>query len=841
MRNQGCGPGRSRGAPRKVTVRTVVAVLALVLAPAAAAGAVNISGKVVDENGAPVKGAVVSASNPGAAVPSASASSDAAGLFHFDLPDGGHYSLRAERDGYFVFTNPDLELDAGVPIEIRLSHLKELAESVDVRYSPPVIDPQQTSDSERLNNEQILNIPYPASQDYRNALPLMTGVVQDSAGQIHFNGGSTAETNYRLNGFDVSDPTTGNLTTRLNVDTVQTLEWDSSRFSADKGKGSAGTLDIKTEMGDDHFRFNTTNFVPGIAFQNGAYLNHWAPRLLFSGPIKKHRAWFHNAFDTYYSVDTIAGLPSGQNRARSFTGSDLARVQWNISDAQILTASFLVNIADSVRNGLSFLTPASATTNRRGALFLGAIKDQFMIGGGLVEFGFSDSHLYSRISPQGDQPYVVTPYGAQGNYFQNSTAHSQREEWLANGFIRPLHALGTHQIEIGSDVERSSLDQTLDRRSFNVVGAANTLVRSIQFLGSPAQFRSNIEVYGYVMDKWNPEPNLTLEGGIRTQWDEYTGGAPAAPRLAAAWVPAHLPAPLGGTKFSLGWGLFYDPITLGVLALSQEQTSVSTFYAPDGSVLGPPVYTSFALRTGDVRLPRFSVASFSAERKLPWSIYSRLNLIDREGSRGLTFENMFLTPYSNTYLLSNVARQRYRAAEVNFRKVFLSKYEWSVSYTRSVAFTTAAVNYSIENPIFSPQAPGSLPWDAPNRVLVWGWAPVDKHWFPGFAQRFIGETNLELLLDYHTGFPFTATTENGLIYGQPDGLRFPAYATLNLGLERVFAFHGFLWAGRVAMVNVLDRLNSNVVNADANSPQFLAFGQGQARAFNFRLRLLGRK
>jgi hypothetical protein len=50
-----------------------------------------------------------------------------------------------------------------------------------------------------------------------------------------------------------------------------------------------------------------------------------------------------------------------------------------------------------------------------------------------------------------------------------------------------------------------------------------------------------------------------------------------------------------------------------------------------------------------------------------------------------------------------------------------------------------------------------------------------------------------------------------------------------------------LWAWRVGLINALNRANPNVVNNDANSPQFLAFGRGQARAVNVRLRFLGRK
>ena len=118
----------------------------------------------------------------------------------------------------------------------------------------------------------------------------MSGAVQDNNGQVHFNGGDTDETNYRLNGFDVSDPARGNLTTRLNVDTVQTLEWEASRFSPEKGKGSAGTLEIRTQMGDDHWRFGGTNFIPGLAAQSGLYVNHWSPRAHGFGPDKERQS-----------------------------------------------------------------------------------------------------------------------------------------------------------------------------------------------------------------------------------------------------------------------------------------------------------------------------------------------------------------------------------------------------------------------------------------------------------------------------------------------------------------------------------------------------------------------
>jgi len=803
-----------------------------------AIGVIGMDGRVVDDNGAPVPGVRVIAAPAGTTKPPSlgGTTTDAAGAFRLTVPDRGTWAVFAQEEGFFLFVRPDLIVDRDTTLEIHLSRLKEMSESLDVRYSPPVIDPEHTGDTKALQSPAILNVPYPAGQDYRSALPLMSGAVQDNSGQVHFNGGETNETNYRLNGFDVSDPATGGLTTRLNVDTVQTLEWEASRYSPEKGKGSAGTLEIRTQMGDDHWRFGGTNFIPGLAAQNGLYVNHWSPRATVSGPIKKGRGWFHNAFDAYYTANTIPQLPGGQNRNNSLTTTDLTRFQWNLSDSQILSGSFLINLGDDRRAGLSFLNPAQTTTNSRHSLMLGTIKDQLIIGGGVLEFGFANTNAYNRSAPQGDQPYVVTPFGASGNYFRDDKTWSSRQEWLINGFVKPIRWHGSHQIEVGADVERSNLNQTIYRHEFTVVRADNSIVRSIQFAGSPQQFRTNVEAYSYVVDRWSPLATLTVEGGFRTQWDEYTGGAPPAPRLAAAWAPKLL----GGLKLSAGWGVFYDAATLGMLALSQEQTSVSTYYAPDGTQVGVPVQSMFVLRPHDVRLPRFAMSSFTAERKLPLGLNGRVNLISRQGSRGFSFEQTIENPSTNLYVLDNVAREKYRAAEFEARRTFLAKYQWFASYTRSEARSTAVIGYSIENPLLTPQTGGPLPWDAPNRVVMWGWAPVSKQWFPRLLRPIVGETDFQVLGDFQTGFPFSAVTETGYIAGQPGAYRFPDYLTLNVALERKFPFHGYMWAFRGALVNSLDRQNANVVNNDFNSPDFMAFQRGQARAVNVRLRFIGR-
>jgi len=58
---------------------------------------------------------------------------------------------------------------------------------------------------------EILDVPYPASQDLRKRLAAAyQGVVQGRRRPAsHVNGGATDQTNYMLDGFNISDPVSG--------------------------------------------------------------------------------------------------------------------------------------------------------------------------------------------------------------------------------------------------------------------------------------------------------------------------------------------------------------------------------------------------------------------------------------------------------------------------------------------------------------------------------------------------------------------------------------------------------------------------------------------------------
>src|SRR4051794_32437241 len=178
-------------------MRVLPLLFLFAVAPTVVCAQVAITGRVVDETGAGVGGARVELKSASGTV--TAASSDRAGNFHVSLAGTGDYAIQAERLGFYLFKGaPRAFSGPASELTITLNHVQDFADKIDVTYSPPAIDPAQPAERRELDNKEIQTIPYPASHDFRNALPLVDGVVQDNSGRAHFNGGQTSQTNYTL-------------------------------------------------------------------------------------------------------------------------------------------------------------------------------------------------------------------------------------------------------------------------------------------------------------------------------------------------------------------------------------------------------------------------------------------------------------------------------------------------------------------------------------------------------------------------------------------------------------------------------------------------------------------
>lgn len=792
------------------------------------AGEVTLSGRVVDENNVPVAGSAVTLKLAGQSQ-SLEAVADPTGAFRAQLPQPGSYLITAEHAGFFTLKDRPADIHEGSnEIVLALNHVRNTSESVDVRASPSPIDIEQTESERQLSGLQIFEVPYPSTHNLRNALPLMPGVIRGPKGDLHFDGGAESQTQYMLDGFNISDPLTGTFQTHLSVEAVRSLDHQSGRYSPEFGKGSSGALAIHTESGDDAWRHSATNFIPGLDTGGGVRVGAYTPRLNFSGPIVKGRAWFSDNIDGNYNQLLVPDLPSGHNTRTSYGGSNLLHTQVNLTPGNIVYADFLANFNNTPTAGLGVLDPLPTTVDLRNREWFLSAKDQiYLARGALLEIGFADLRTFAREIPQGQALYVFTPNGRQGNFYVDSTQKSERKQFLANLFLPAFHWGGTHEFKTGMDVDRLGYSQDTRRTGFENLDVTGNVLRKVTFAGNGILEQPSLEASSYVVDTWKIKPNLLVQGGVREDWDELVRSVVFSPRVAVSYAPFDWK----NTKLAGGYAVIYDATAPQLFSRPLDQYSLTTLYNPDGSIQGGPAVTAFTIG-GHLKMPRYQNWTLGLEQLLPARILLGVNLLRKRSQDGFTYLNVLgpaAPEFQSVYRLESQRRDVYDSAEIRLHQAFGKGYEWMASYTRSRATSTAVLDVTVDQPIPISDNAGRLPWDSPNRFLSWGYLPTPlKNWAVAY------------LFEDRTGFPFSVVDQIGQVAGQPDSRRFPNYLNLNLHLEWTLHLAGYRFALRGGMNNVTDHRNPTVVKNTLGSPQFLTFYGSDGRHFVVRLRWLGR-
>ncbi len=786
---------------------------------------------VVDENGQAVSGAQLTITEPGREA--AHLWTDYAGNCSYALLQRNPYQIHVEKPGFYQADESGIDARRN-SVRVVLAHEQVVREQVNVTASTLGIDTEQVSDQSTMNTPEIVNIPYPTSRDIRNLLPFNPGVVQDSTGQVHVAGSEMWETLDTMDGFDIRSPVGGSLSLRLSADAVRSIDSETTRYPVEFGRATGGVIALYTGMGDDKFRFNATNFIPSFRNLNGIRFDKFVPRFTFSGPLRRSRAWWYDGVETEYDNIYISELPANANTDELVRGSNLLKVQDNVTAANILTAGLLYNNYHSPYDGISSLTPQQSTLKRNTVACLPYLRDQqSFAGGALFDLGIGYVRIRDGYEPHSNAPYQITPELPKGSYFENLTGRSQRLEGTAAMYLPPRHWMGRHDVKAGLDLDHITFDQNQTRTPVSYLRENGTLLRESVFAPAPAFTMHNTEIGAYVQDRWQLTKGWLVEPGLRFDTDEIVRRPLVSPRVAVVYAP---PGDKDQTKISAGIGLYYEHTQLEYLAQTYAGVRYDTYYAADGMTpVGPALQTEFTANDGLLHAPRALNWSVEVERKLPWSILGGANFIDKRTTNVLTFANLGVAPaFVGDYLLTNGREDRCSSEEFDLKKLFGNGYTLFVSYTHSSARTNAALDYLPTPSPLGAQQSGLLAWDVPNRIISWGWLPVPlkmlkKRW------------DFVFLLDRRTGFPYTAVNAADQVVGAAGAQRFPAFVNFSPGLEWKFHFRGQYWGLRGVMENATDSGNPLIVNNVKDSQKFGTFSEFQGRAFTARIRLIGTK
>jgi hypothetical protein len=807
---------------------------------------VRVTGRVTNETKTPVAGAKVTMADV-PATRSFHAISDPTGAFVLQLPGPGAYSVKVDREGFYVVSEPTVLVPAnasgGAPFElnIALHSTNEIRSTIEVKGDPGTIDMDRVTPQTTLSNRTLYDVPFPNQNNLRSGLRMIPGVIQDSSGGVHLFGGSEDQAQYSFEGFQLNDPLTGNFDARMSLESVQSVDVQSSPSGAEMGRGAAGTMTLHARTGGDKFQYSATNLFPGIDVGQGTRFSSWTPRGNISGPWRKGRAWFFNTAELQFVRTTVPQLPKGQDSSKSWRFNDLLHNQINLTQNNILFVGLLFNYWYAPRNGITFLDPLSTTVSQRSNQWFGYVRDQHSFSrSSMIEFGFAASWTHSGAVPQGTSPYLITPSGRLGNYYADARRDAQRQQGLVDYYLPSFHWLGQHQLKTGADIVHLAYEQNVSRSIIDYLSNIGAIIRSITFSGSGALSRANDESAAYLQDSWRVRPWLLVEAGWRADEDHLLHRLNSSPRAGFAISPPGME----NTRILGSFARIIDPTNLRLFTRPLDQSAISTYFDSAGNVIYGPV-TSVFTSGPKLQNPRADVWNLGVERVLPRLLEAKLQFIRRRSWDGFDYQNSLPAndqlpailagapnpgPLTADYLLTNQRQDHYGSVEIALQQPLKGRFEWMVSYTRSAAMSNAVIERTIDQPLGVAENSGPLPWDAPNRFLSWGYLPA---WGRSWA--------IAYMLDWHTGLPFSIQDPYGQLVGTADDHRFRQFFELNLFIERQLSVNGYRVAVRAGFNNITGHSNPNIVDNVLGSPTFLSEYGGQARALNFRLRFLGHR
>ena len=151
---------------------------------------VRLAGRVTNQNDVPIDGAKITVED----IPvtrSWEAVSDPTGSFFLQLPAAGDYSLKVDREGFFVASEPRVTVPAeateATPFEVHVSleSIHEIRSTVEVKGEPGLADMDRVTPQTTLSSRTLYDVPFPNPNSLRSGLRMVPGLVQDSAGGIH--------------------------------------------------------------------------------------------------------------------------------------------------------------------------------------------------------------------------------------------------------------------------------------------------------------------------------------------------------------------------------------------------------------------------------------------------------------------------------------------------------------------------------------------------------------------------------------------------------------------------------------------------------------------------------
>lgn len=773
----------------------------------------------------PLPGATVTLHPPAGGPPVAGVTDDD-GNTRFESLQPGDYVIAAEMEGFRTIRKR-VTVTGGSTVAVAIElPLAQLSTTVEVRVDSTREAARQSELPMELKQELIRIAPL-VNEKFQDALPLVPGVLRGPDGLLNLKGARASQSGLLVNSVNVTDPVTGQYAMELPIEAIEDVKVHANPYSSEFGKFTGAVTTIETRQGTNSFKFLFTNFFPRFRWEDGTVkgLESFTPRLAVSGPIVKNKLWYIQNFDYRYILTPVPSLPERYNDTKTETFDSFTRLDWAINESHNATAVLSLYPQNLSYVNLDTFHPQGVTPNYRQRGFFAAFNEKAVLNlNSLLDTTFSVKDLEARIWGQSLDPMTITPGVWEGAYYNTQDRRSRRYEWAQTVTVSQRRWLGQHNPRLGYLISRASFTGTDLSREVRIRREDGTLFERFEFVGPGALDQGVTEATAFFQDAWQISAPLTLDLGVRFDWDSLSRQAHLAPRTGFAWLPFPRDP---RTVVRGGFGVFYDKIPLNAGAFTQYQQFRVTDYAGDGmtAVRGPLTFAN-VVDGGRLENPYSLTWNLELDREVFPGLLIRLGFQNREQRHDLLLKARDgATPQ---LALSNLGSSSYREWLASLRFRFRKEDELTFSYVRSSAvgnlnaFETYFGNYHY--PVIRPDEIGPQPFDVPNRFLLTGITRLP--W--GFR--------LAPVVDIRDGFPYSRTDqEQRFVSARNRGGRFPLFFSLDFSvvkqvdikfLKKVYRTH----IG-IKVYNLTNHWNPRDVQGNVDSPDSGTFYNSVGRLF----------
>ena len=743
------------------------------------------------------------------------------GNYDFQSVPAGEYLVEARAPrlagSVSVVIKPGATLD--VPVQLNVESVKD---SVTVSAPEEPAITRDPSDAAAVSRSVVLNAPNKYEQ-FDSLLPLIPGVVRGPDGLINMKGARSSQSGALLNSASVTDPATGNPAISVPIDVVESVKVISNPYDPEYGRLAGAVSKVETLTSSfDAFHLSVQNILPRPRKRSGDFVGLEAatPRLTVTGPLVKNKIAITQSVEYRFIRIPVSSLPQLQRDMKLEGFNSFTQVDVNVTQRQSFTASFALYPQKYNYLGLNTFNPQSSTPDLHQRGYMATIQHRYMTGAeSMLVSQFSYKRFDADVTANSNDPYQLFVESTAGGFYNRQNRDTYRTEWQETYQFAPRALLGSHQLKAGIDYAHDDYTGRVNSLPVTLFGVSGIAIESLDF-GSPSRFgiRQN-ETAWFLADKWAVLPRLTVDLGLRFDHDSVTSSTHTAPRGGFALMLTKD----GKTLLKGGAGLFYARVPLNVASFPFLPDRTITTLAPTGGLSDSVPYTNAIV--GGLRNPRSNAWNVEVDRQLSSALTIRAAFQERN-----TSQDFLLTPELQAargiLSLANTGHDFYREFQVSgLYKV--RRGSLNASYVRSKAFgdLNDFNQYFGNNPfaIIQPNERRLLPFDAPNRFLLWAQysAPLKLTVMPVF--------------DLHTGFPYSLVDEYRDFVGPRDSQRFRRFNSVDLQITRPVNLpfpHKDLRA-RVgfSVYNLLNRFNPRDVQNDVDSGRFGETFNGVGRTF----------